>query len=221
MTRRPGRPRSGDEVLSREQILAVALQIVDTEGIEALSMRRLATTLGVDPMAIYRHLPDKAALMDSMVEVVFGEFRVPKLEGVDWKGQVRAFAATYRARVKSHPNLIVYLITHVEASAPAVLAVGEYLCTALVQAGLAPLQVVTATNLIIDYLNGFALGESSGVLGKPEAYQNFYTLLHSLSAERYPTMRAVYGALNEATLQADDTRELELILAGIDTWLRA
>jgi AcrR family transcriptional regulator len=223
MARRPGRPKLGAEILSRERILAAALQLVDQAGVEALSMRRLATALGVDPMAIYRHLPDKAAVIDGMVELVFGEFQVPTMaeggaEG-GWREQVRAFAAAYRALVQAHPNLIVYLVTHIEASAPAVFAVGEFLCSALYQAGLAPLQVVTASNLIVDYLNGFALGESSGRLGQPGAYENFYALLYALPADRYPTMRAVYGALDEATLQADMTRELELILAGIATWL--
>jgi AcrR family transcriptional regulator len=228
MARRPGRPKLGAEILNRERILAAALQLVDQEGVDALSMRRLATTLGVDPMAIYRHLPDKAAVIDGMVELVFGEFQVPTVTdgGTDdggaeggWREQVRAFATADRALVQAHPHLLVYLVTHIEASAPAVLAVGEFLCRALSQAGLAPLQVVTASNLIVDYLNGFALGESSGRLGQPGAYENFYALLHTLPADRYPTMRAVYGVLDEATLQADMTRELELILAGIATWL--
>lgn len=219
MARRPGRPKVGAEILSRERILATALHLVDSEGVEALSMRRLATALGVDPMAIYRHLPDKAAVIAGMVELVFGEFQVPTVVEGDWQSQVRAFAAAYRALVQAHPALIVYLITHIEVSAPAVLAVGEYLASALSQAGLAPLQVVTASNLIIDFLNGYALGESSGSMGKPGEYDNIYTLLDTLPADRYPTMRALYGELDEATLQANAARELELILAGITAWI--
>ncbi len=225
MTRKPGRPKLGAEILSRERILAAALQLVDADGVEALSMRRLATALGVDPMAIYRHLPDKAAVIAGMVELVFGEFQVPQVptqtehKAEEWRGQVRAFAAAYRTLVQTHPNLLVYLITHIEASAPAVLAGGEYLATILHQAGLAPLQVVTASNLIVDYLNGFALGESSGRLGQPGQYENFYRLLDVLPADRYPTMRALYGELNEASLQAHITDGLELILAGITSWL--
>jgi AcrR family transcriptional regulator len=209
----------GAEILSRKRILAVALQLVDAEGVEKLSMRRLATVLGVDPMAIYRHLPDKAAMIAGMVEIVFGEFQVPMVEGAEWRAKVRAFANAYRALAQSHPNLIGYLVTHIEASAPAVLAVGEFLAATLRQAGLAPLQVVTASNLIIDYLNGYVLGESSGRLGQPGEYDEFYALLNSLPADRYPTMRAVYGALDEATLQTHADDELELILVGIAAWL--
>jgi TetR/AcrR family transcriptional regulator, tetracycline repressor protein len=209
----------GTEILSRERILAAALQLVDAEGVSALSMRRLATMLGVDPMAIYRHLPDKAALITGMVEMVLGKFQIPAVADSDWRSRVRAFAAAYRALVKAHPNLIIYLVTHAEASAPAALAVGEYLFAALHQTGLSPLQVVTASNLIVDYLNGFALGESSGQMGQPAQFESFYALLHTLPPDRYPTMQSIYGTLDEATLQTDGTRELELILDGIAAWL--
>src|SRR3954464_2885548 len=196
MMRKPGRPKVGTEILSRKGILVAALQLVDSEGVEALTMRRLAATLGVDPMAIYRHLPDKAALIDGIVALVFGDFQTPTPDDVDWRANVRAFAAAYRALAQAHPNLILYLITHVDASAPAVLAVGEFLAFVLRQAGLAPLQVVTALNLIVDYLNGFVLGESSGRMGKPGEYAGLYNLLVSLPPDRYPAMNAVYGALD-------------------------
>ena len=184
-----------------------------------LSMRRLATALGVDPMAIYRHLPDKAAVIAGMVELVFGEFQVPEVAGAEWREKVRAFAAAYRALAQRHPNLIVYLITHIEASSPAVLAVGEFLADTLHRAGLTPLQTVTTSNLIIDFLNGFVLGESGGQMGEAGEYADFYALLASLPADRYPAMRAVYGALDEATIQAHINDELELILVGIEAWL--
>jgi AcrR family transcriptional regulator len=219
MRRRPGRPKLGAEILSRERILAAALQLVDAGGVEKLSMRRLATALGVDPMAIYRHLPDKAAVIAGMVELVFSEFQVPTVEGAGWRDKVRAFAGAYRALAQRYPNLIGYLVTHIEVSAPAVLAVGEFLAATLRQAGLAPLQVVTASNLIIDYLNGYVLGESSGRLGQPGEFDEFYALLDSLPAGSYPEMMAVYGALDEATLQAHADDELELILVGIAAWL--
>lgn len=229
-TRKPGRPKVGTEILSRESILRAALQLVDAGGVEALSMRRLATALGVDPMAIYRHLPDKAAVIAGMVALVFGEFQVPKLDDVTldqssegqevWRTRIRTFAAAYRALAQTHPNLLVYLVTSIEASAPVVLVVGEYLADTLRQAGLTPLQVVIASNLIIDFLNAYVLGASSGLMGKPGEFDSFYALLNSLPSDRYPAMAAVYGALDEATLQAHVLDGLELIMAGIATWLK-
>jgi TetR/AcrR family tetracycline transcriptional repressor len=234
-TRKPGRPKVGAEILSRESILAAALQLVDAGGVEALSMRRLATALGVDPMAIYRHLADKAAVIDGMVALVFGEFQVPEVDDTEldksdkacattesrevWRKKVRAFAAAYRALAQAHPNLIVYLVTNIEASAPVVLVVGEYLADTLRQAGLTPLQVVIGSNLIIDFLNAFVLGASGGLMGKPGEFDAFYALLRSLPPGHYPAMVAVYGALDEETLQAHALDGLELIMDGIATWL--
>ncbi|HET6450954.1 MAG TPA: TetR family transcriptional regulator, partial [Spirochaetia bacterium] len=69
-----GRPARGSaEALTRQRIVAAALQIVDAEGLAALSMRRLGASLGVDPMAVYYHLPNKAALYDAIVEAVMAE----------------------------------------------------------------------------------------------------------------------------------------------------
>ena len=67
---RPGRPRSGERSLTRGEILGAALRIVDNHGVGALTMRRLAGELGVNPMSIYHHLPGKAAVLSGLVEVV-------------------------------------------------------------------------------------------------------------------------------------------------------
>jgi TetR/AcrR family tetracycline transcriptional repressor len=70
--------RSGpDEPLTRGGIVEAALAIVDEKGLAALSMRRLATALGVDPMAFYNHLPNKAALYDAIVEAIVVDIEVP------------------------------------------------------------------------------------------------------------------------------------------------
>ena len=61
------------EPLSRERIVETALALVDAEGIDALSMRRLGAELGVDPMAIYYYVPNKATLLDAIVEAVMSE----------------------------------------------------------------------------------------------------------------------------------------------------
>ena len=67
-----GRPRAGEEPLTRGRILGAALRLVDGEGMGALSMRRLGAELGVDPMSIYHHLPGKEAVVSGLVGMVFG-----------------------------------------------------------------------------------------------------------------------------------------------------
>jgi len=225
MPRKPGRPKAGETTLTRADILNAALRLIDAHGVDALTMRRLAAALGVDPMTLYRHLPDKAALLTCVVEMVFTGFHVPCVPGADWREQVRAFAHAYHRLVTAHPHLIIYLITHADAAAPAALAAGETLYAALTHAGLTPRQTVHAADLIVDYLNGFALAASSGRLDQPGQYADLYARLDALPSTAYPVQRAVFGALAAVGLAADyatmPLAGLEIILDGISAQVRS
>jgi AcrR family transcriptional regulator len=215
MGRRIGRPKVGQEPLTRERILAAALRLVDKTGVEGMSMRRLAADLGVDPMALYHHLPGKQAIIEGLVELVFNELRTPAVDGWPWPEQVRAFARAFRSLARAHPNLIFYLVTHTEAGADAVLAANESLYSALAAAGLAPRLIVRAADLVVDYLIGFALAESSGRLGQPGERQAMLAQLSQYPTEHYPTMRRVFDSLTEDEILADFEAELDIILTGI------
>src|ERR1700724_4638941 len=78
----------GDRRITREAVLAAALEIIDREGADALSMRRLARALDRDPMILYRHAPGKAALLDGVAETVLAQLRVDSADP-DWAGQLR------------------------------------------------------------------------------------------------------------------------------------
>src|SRR4028119_235068 len=97
MARRAGRPRAGEEPLTRKRILEAALSLVDEEGIGSVSMRRLAKELGIDPMAIYHHLPNKRALLSALIEEVFSKMRAPGPgKSEDWRERVRTWAWAFR-----------------------------------------------------------------------------------------------------------------------------
>ena len=91
--------------LTREMLTAAALRIVDTDGLDALSMRRLGSELRVDPMAAYRHIPNKGILLDQVVEAVMSEIDT---DGVDaslpWQDQLRTLALSYLDTLMVHPN---------------------------------------------------------------------------------------------------------------------
>jgi len=86
--------------LSRERVLHAALALADSEGIEALTMRRLAQALGVEAMTLYYHVANKDDILDGMVEAVVGEMALPAIDGADWKGELR------RASISAHDVLI-------------------------------------------------------------------------------------------------------------------
>jgi TetR/AcrR family transcriptional regulator, tetracycline repressor protein len=216
MGRKPGRPKAGQEMLTRDRILTTALRLVDEYGVEALSMRRLATELGVDPMAIYHHLPGKQAILAGLIELVFQELQLPASESATWQEQVRAFARAYHSLTRAHPNLVLYLVTDPESCANAALVANEVLYTALAAAGLSPVAIVRTADLVIDYLNGFALAESSGRVGKPSERQELLDRLSEQLPEQFPTMRWVFDRLSQDDIQADIEVGLEIILAGIE-----
>jgi AcrR family transcriptional regulator len=88
--------------LSRDRVLHAGVALADEEGIEALSMRRLAQRLGVVPMALYKHVANKEELLDGMVDVVIAEID-PPLDGTDWRAAVRHRVLSARQVLLRHP----------------------------------------------------------------------------------------------------------------------
>ena len=99
-----------DGKVNRSVILQSALRIVDRDGVDGLSMRRLSDEVGRDPTVIYRHVPTKAALLDGVAEIVLGQLRVDT-EDPDWTGQLRAVAHDFRRLALAHPNVVPLLVT--------------------------------------------------------------------------------------------------------------
>ena len=101
---------SEDGKITRDVILAAALAIIDADGADGLSMRRLARALGRDPMILYRHTPSKAALLDGVAEIVLAQLRVDSADP-DWAAQLRTVARDYRALALAHPRVVPMLVT--------------------------------------------------------------------------------------------------------------
>jgi AcrR family transcriptional regulator len=99
--------------LTRDEIFAAALAIVDAEGVEALSMRRLARDLGVEAMSIYHHVRDKQALLAGVVELsVQAEAPAPPKPGAAWQDVVAAVVLGFRRTLTAHPNVLPLMAAH-------------------------------------------------------------------------------------------------------------
>jgi TetR/AcrR family transcriptional regulator, tetracycline repressor protein len=208
-----GRPRAGEEPLTREKILAAALRIVDEEGLGALSMRRLAADLGVNPMSIYHHLPGKDAVVSGLVEVVFSGMRVRSPNGSSWQERVRSYAHAYRGTVRSHPNLALQIVSDAAAVSEIVLLSCEPLYEALEEAGLSPAAIVRAADTLVDFVHGFALGEAANPSGEFDIGSELLARIESQPEGRIPTLRRVFGALGEEGARYDFDAGFE---AGLD-----
>jgi AcrR family transcriptional regulator len=97
---------AGPQPLSRETIVAAAIEIADTEGLEAVSIRRLATKLQARPMSLYSHIERKGDLIDLMVDEVMGGAVIPDGIPDDWREALRQIAQRTRESTRAHPWMI-------------------------------------------------------------------------------------------------------------------
>jgi AcrR family transcriptional regulator len=100
--------------LTREELFSTALRMVDAEGLEALSMRRLANEVGVEAASLYHHIPNKDALIDGMLVKMRTEMRIPYPVPEDWVDLFEAIFVEYYRMLVAHPNLVIYAGRRVE-----------------------------------------------------------------------------------------------------------
>jgi AcrR family transcriptional regulator len=235
-----GRPRSGEERLSRQAILEAALRIVDDEGLDAMTMRRLAATLGVNPMSIYHHLPNKAAVFAGLAELVFadlnpthdtgkegkegtggksasagvvagaGDGGAP--EGLGWRGELVGAAHAYRNALRAHPNLALQVLADAAAVSEVVVVTVEPFYRALDRAGLAPRAIFEAVNTLIDFIHGFSLGEASVRAATFELAPDLLERVSKLQPGQAPTLTRIVEELGTDGLhyEFDDGFEIGL-----------
>lgn len=152
------RPR---EPLTRSRIVARAVEMIDDGGADGLTMRGLAGSLGVDPMAVYHHLPNKAAMVREAVEAVLAGCESPVPTGT-WKARVRAVCRSFHRLAREHPGVFPLLCLQ-WATVPSGRRVKEALRSALSESGLSDRDVGRATSAFLGYAAGFALEELTGV----------------------------------------------------------
>ena len=145
--------------ISREAVLAAALRLADEQGLEAVTMHAVAKRLGVTPMALYRHVDDKNALLDGLVERLLSEQPLP--HGGRWDERLVALAAGIRQTARQHPAVFPLLLTR-PAVTPAARAARDAVQSALREGGLPETEVARAERLLSTAILGFAASEAAG-----------------------------------------------------------
>jgi AcrR family transcriptional regulator len=116
MATQTGEPQARRTPLSRERVLRAAVALADDHGIEAVSMRKLAQELGVDPMSLYNHVANKEDLLGGMADLVVGEIDLTPSDDADWKAALRARVLAARATMLRHPWARQVLETRTDSS---------------------------------------------------------------------------------------------------------
>lgn len=119
--------------LTRDKIVAAAIELADSEGIDGLSMRKLGQVLGVDPMSLYNHVRDKDDLLDGVADAIVGEI-TPATNGSAWKSSLRETVLTARRTMLRHPWAAAVLESRVTPG-PATMRYMEVVLGTLREAG--------------------------------------------------------------------------------------
>lgn len=198
--------------LTRAKVLRAALEAADRDGVEKLSMRRLGAELGVEAMTLYHYLPNKAALLDGLVELVVSAVR-PSFEGPaeEWPLRLKEFAVAFRSELLRHTGVIALVATRPVRSPVALQAV-EDTAAALGRAGITPVEALRVVNSVTTLVIGHCLAEAADTPGHPERPTD-----DALDLAEFPTLsEAVAGGLGTpADHQARFDLALDALLAGL------
>jgi AcrR family transcriptional regulator len=201
--------------LSRRRVLEAALRIVDSEGLTALTMRRLGRELGVEAMSLYRHVPNKDALLDGIVELIVLEIEVPADVDGDWKEAARQIVRSYRRAAHSHPNAFP-LVTMRPLNTPEGLRRLDATFEILRGAGLDEPTAIVAFRTLASYTRGFALEEVTGRAIGAEPLGSDRLDPRALPADEFPRLVELAPLLVAADRDAEFERGVDLILTGLE-----
>jgi TetR/AcrR family tetracycline transcriptional repressor len=199
--------------LTRERIAKAALAIMDAEGLEAVSMRRVARDVGVEAMSLYNHVEDKDDLLNGVIERVMQAFPFPSDPGDgDWIAYGRQVARAWRTVLRDHPNVIQLFAERksrggsVETMRPM-----EAALSALRRAGLSERDAVHAFHTIGGYIFGYVMMESGRLFGGNGHEVDFPIV----SPEELPNIAACAPFLSSCDHDEQFEFGLDLMLEGI------
>jgi AcrR family transcriptional regulator len=209
---RAGTRAGRSQPLSQERIAAAAMALVDREGLEALSTRRLGEELGCEAMSIYHHFPNKAHLMDALVDLMLADARVELLPEWGWLERLRRCAHGFRAMALKHPKFFPYFAVH-RLNTPAGVAFIDGIIGILRQAGFSDRDAATYFRTLGYYLTGAALDETAGYAKGPSAA---VPVSNETIAADFKNLAAAAPFFQPAHFQATFEAGLEMLLAEIE-----
>jgi len=170
-------------LIDREAVLDVALAVADEYGLEAVTMRAVADRLQVTQMALYRHVANKADLLDGLVERLLAELPAPDVD-LPWVVQLRTMADGVRRTARRHAGVFPLLL-QLPTNTRSALGVRDRVRVALSEAGVPDQRVASAERLVSTAVLGFAASEALGRfrgLSRAEVDRDFTLLQQMLLA---------------------------------------
>jgi TetR/AcrR family transcriptional regulator, tetracycline repressor protein len=203
------------EKLTRDRIVDAALSVMDAEGLDAVSMRRVAREVGVEAMSLYHHVRDKDDLLQAVCDRVMAGFEFPPDEG-SWEERCKAAARSWRRLLQAHPDMMrLFAETHgPEPTSPASVRPTEYALSLLREAGLSDRDTVQAFHAFGGYIQGFVMMEGGSIKGAQDE-SSHRGMLEALPADDFPVLRDVGRYFAECPADEQFEFGLDLMIRGV------
>jgi AcrR family transcriptional regulator len=199
-------------------VIAAALAIMDVEGVEAVTMRRIGRELGVEAMSLYRHVRDKEDILDGISEAVMSEFVIPESTG-DWGRDLRAMASEWRRLLGLHPGVMQLLAErHKPLEGLAAYRPMDAALDALCRAGLTPRECAQAFNALGGYIMGFVMMEQGLMPGHDPAEHahQHREVVEALRGAGLPRLVECFEYFSECPTDEQFEFGLDLMVRGLE-----
>jgi len=213
------RSRPQTPPLTLEAVVRAGVEVIEADGVGALTMRRLAARLGCSPMALYRHVATKQDLIRAIGEHYLADIELPDTEGMPWDEAIISVVSVLHHAVLEQAALVdIVAAQHVDAAA--IFRAEEAILGALQSAGLSDTDAVRGLSVITSYTVGATQRRAEQRAGSPAAVHRMQRLLQ-LPADTFPTLRALAGELVSVDFELSFEDGLRLLLRGISPTRRS
>lgn len=200
-----------------DEVQAAALEIVDRDGLSALSMRTLGTALGTGPMTLYNYVKNRDELEELVAEAVIADMQLPDRRD-HWADEVRAVAGAMWDGVHRHPNAVPLVLTRRTVSASSYNA-AERLVQALGTAGLTDEPLLSAFRAVLALIMGSVQVELAGPLAPDGELAAAAAQIGARAGDEFQQLAALAVVSQRTTPNDDFSRALDMLLAGLPSRL--
>jgi AcrR family transcriptional regulator len=216
---RAARERPVKRPLSLELIVRTALELLDTEGLDAVSMRKVAQRLGTGAASLYAHVRNKDELHELMLDLVIGEIEVPDPDPANWRQQIKDLVNRQVEVFSAHPGIAQVVLRTPAPTGPNALTVTEAMLSILRAAGLPDREVAFAVDVIALFATAAAMELSAdfglGDEQRAERIRQVEQYFAALPADRFPTLVSMVPVLSQGDYRERFEFGLDLLLEGV------
>lgn len=201
--------------LNSEKIFYTALKMLDEDGIDNLSMRKLGEKLGVKAMSLYNYIQNKDDLFNGIVDIIFKEINVQERTS-DWKSDLSVFSCAFREVLIRHPNALSLIATR-----PIATEVGfgkvEYVLSILNHGGIVDIKALYTLHILIAFITGHGFLESGIINGQVKLTTSEYVkeTKHSLDLKQFHYISGLFTKMSLYSSKEQFDYGLELIIESL------